>query len=68
MPNNKIAVAKAPVKKYLIEASADKTSCFFMPTITYIGMDKISRPRKNMNKSVNPIKQIAPQSENNNKP
>ena len=58
IPNNNIAVAKDPVKKYLRAASEASGLDFLLPTNTYTGIDKISNPIKNIKKSLKPIKQI----------
>ena len=48
IPNNKKPVAKAPIIKYLNAASLEETSVLLLPANMYIGMDKISIPKNNI--------------------
>ena len=55
-----IPAVKAPIKKYLREASLLFKLRLSAPVRIYKGMDKISIPKNNINKLLNPHKILTP--------
>ena len=60
IPKSKNPVANAPVKKYFIEASIERRSVLLAPAITYKGIERISIPKNNVTRFLNPNNVIPP--------
>ena len=63
MPNSRMPVAKAPIRKYFRAASLERKFRLSLPVSTYIATDRISSPRNSMMRFSKPIIMKVPTSE-----